>query len=148
MRAGRIQKVNPPWGSVIYTIEVLESRIGGSTFRLIPGVWAWILLGFASCCQALLVPKYSSAAMFQLVSLGRGRTGFCFVRKFQQAPRSHESLQVLSCFLPMPRSLLHLLNESACQVGVQPASATCSSIKEGAPNFVPWRLQNHSPHQG
>ena len=29
---GRIQKVDPPQGSIIYTIGVLEPRIGGSTF--------------------------------------------------------------------------------------------------------------------
>ena len=37
--AGHIQKVDPPQGSVIYTIGVLESRIGGSTFWILPGVW-------------------------------------------------------------------------------------------------------------
>ena len=34
---GRIQKVHPPEGSMISTIGVLESRIGGSTFRILPG---------------------------------------------------------------------------------------------------------------
>ena len=29
---GRIQKLDPPWGSVIYIIQSLESRIGGSIF--------------------------------------------------------------------------------------------------------------------
>ena len=36
---GRIQKVDPPSGSIIYTIGVLEPRIGGSTFWILPGVW-------------------------------------------------------------------------------------------------------------
>ena len=34
---GRIQRVDPPKGSVIYTVRVLESRIGGSTFWILPG---------------------------------------------------------------------------------------------------------------
>ena len=37
---GRIQKRDPPQGSAIYTIGVLDSRIGGSTF--------WILRGLGS----------------------------------------------------------------------------------------------------
>ena len=36
---GRIEKMDPPWGSVIYTIGVLESRIGGSVFWILPGLW-------------------------------------------------------------------------------------------------------------
>ena len=36
---GWIQKVDPPWGSMTYTIGVLDSRIGGSTFWILPGVW-------------------------------------------------------------------------------------------------------------
>ena len=36
---GRIQKVDPLKGSEIYTIRVLESRIGGSAFWILPGVW-------------------------------------------------------------------------------------------------------------
>ena len=31
------QKVDPPWDFVIYTIEVLESRIGGPTCWILPG---------------------------------------------------------------------------------------------------------------
>ena len=38
--SGRIQKVDPPEGSIIYTTEVLEPRIGGSTCWILPGVWA------------------------------------------------------------------------------------------------------------
>ena len=34
---GRIQQADPPQGSVIYTIGVLPSRIGGSAFRILPG---------------------------------------------------------------------------------------------------------------
>ena len=37
---GRIQKVDPPEGPVIYTIGVLEYKIGGSTCWILPGVWA------------------------------------------------------------------------------------------------------------
>ena len=41
---GRIQKVRPPLGSVIYTVGVLESRIGGSAFWILPGLWAnWVV---------------------------------------------------------------------------------------------------------
>ena len=36
---GRIQKADPLWGSKIYTAGVLESRIGGSTCWILPGVW-------------------------------------------------------------------------------------------------------------
>ena len=36
---GRIQSANPSCGSIIYTRGVLESRIGGSTFWILPGVW-------------------------------------------------------------------------------------------------------------
>ena len=39
---GRIQKVDPPQGSVIYTIGVLGSRIGESTFWILPGVWEFV----------------------------------------------------------------------------------------------------------
>ena len=35
----RIQKVDPPEGPIVYTIGALESRIGGSTFWILPGVW-------------------------------------------------------------------------------------------------------------
>ena len=35
----RIQKVDPPYGSIIYTIGVLKSRIGGSTCWILPEVW-------------------------------------------------------------------------------------------------------------
>ena len=35
MTPGRIQQV----GSVIYSVGVLEPRIGGSTFWILPGVW-------------------------------------------------------------------------------------------------------------
>ena len=33
---GRIHKVDPPQGCVVYTIGVLESTIGGSTFGILP----------------------------------------------------------------------------------------------------------------
>ena len=36
---GWIQKVDIPYGSIIYTIGVLESRVGGSTSWILPGVW-------------------------------------------------------------------------------------------------------------
>ena len=36
---GRIQKVDPPPSSILHTIGVLESRIGRSTFWILPGVW-------------------------------------------------------------------------------------------------------------
>ena len=36
---GRIQQVDPPQGTTIYTIGVLESRIGGWIF---PGVWVGV----------------------------------------------------------------------------------------------------------
>ena len=35
---GRIQKVDPPYDSAIYTIRALQSGIGGSTFWILPGV--------------------------------------------------------------------------------------------------------------
>ena len=35
---GRIQKMDPPYGSTIYTIGVLESRIRGSVFWILPGL--------------------------------------------------------------------------------------------------------------
>ena len=37
---GRIQKVDPPEGSRIYTMGVLESRIGGRTSGILLKVWA------------------------------------------------------------------------------------------------------------
>ena len=51
---GRIQKVDSPQGSVIYTIGVLESRIGGSTFWILPKVWESKLLAVAGpgACRA------------------------------------------------------------------------------------------------
>ena len=33
-----IQQVDPPSGSAIYTVGVLESRVGGSTFWVLPGL--------------------------------------------------------------------------------------------------------------
>ena len=36
---GRIPKVDPHEGSSIYTIGVFQSRTGGSTFWILPGVW-------------------------------------------------------------------------------------------------------------
>ena len=43
----QIQKVDPPLSSIIRTIGVFESRIGGSTFWILPGVWV------ESCTQGL-----------------------------------------------------------------------------------------------
>ena len=36
---GRIPEVDPPWGSRIYAIGVLEPRTGGSTFWTLLGAW-------------------------------------------------------------------------------------------------------------
>ena len=36
---GRIPKLDPPWGSIIYTVGALESRIGDSSFQFLPGLW-------------------------------------------------------------------------------------------------------------
>ena len=35
----RIQKVDPPFGSIVYTIRVWEFRIGGSAFWFLPVIW-------------------------------------------------------------------------------------------------------------
>ena len=49
MNPGRIQKIDPPGGSVPYTIGVLEARLGGSTF--------WILGGFGKEDPKSITPK-------------------------------------------------------------------------------------------
>ena len=36
---GRIEQVDPPWGSIVLTIGVLTSRIGGFAFWILPRVW-------------------------------------------------------------------------------------------------------------
>ena len=36
---GKIQDMHPPSGSIIYSMGVLESRIGGSVFWILPGLW-------------------------------------------------------------------------------------------------------------
>ena len=36
---GRIPKMDPPKGSIIYTMGVVEVRIGGSLCWLFPGLW-------------------------------------------------------------------------------------------------------------
>ena len=41
--SGRIQQKDPPEGSVIYTIGELESRIGDSTFWIVPKLWVGIV---------------------------------------------------------------------------------------------------------
>ena len=39
-----IQKVDPPSGSIISTITVLESRIGGAAFWILPEAWGAVAL--------------------------------------------------------------------------------------------------------
>ena len=64
---GRIHKVDPPEGSVIYTIGVFESRLGGSTFWILPLVLSTggaYLNGLTTCrrWQLQLFPKCLGAA--------------------------------------------------------------------------------------
>ena len=40
---GRIQKVDPLEGSIVYTVGVFEPRIGGSSFWILVGVWAHLV---------------------------------------------------------------------------------------------------------
>ena len=40
---GRIQKVDPPKGPIIYTMGLVDLRIGGSTCWILPGVWDTVL---------------------------------------------------------------------------------------------------------
>ena len=58
---GRIQKGDPHQGSAIYTIGVLESRIGSSTIRILSEVWVdrpmypeGVLAVFVRCYSAPL----------------------------------------------------------------------------------------------
>ena len=62
---GQVQKVDPPSRSMIYTIGVLEPRIGGSTFWILPGVLAKKHLKQISAGSAWvrsLAPKLQSRA--------------------------------------------------------------------------------------
>ena len=54
---GQIQNVDPPWGSVTYTTGILESRIAGSIFWILPGVWVTVEVSIFTGSRYLII-KY------------------------------------------------------------------------------------------
>ena len=63
---GRMHQVDPPQGSVIYTIGIWESRIGGSTFSILPGVGVhvWHNMAISKNWGCLLCGVYIRATGF------------------------------------------------------------------------------------
>ena len=61
--SGRIQKVDPPQGFIVQTIGILEFRIGGSTFWILPGVW--VVMGCFELSMPLFGDPLSSALSLQ-----------------------------------------------------------------------------------
>ena len=65
-------KVDSAWGSVIYTIGVLESRIGGSTLWILPGVR--VTGGRTTAIPGLISPRLVALVQlrFKRSDLGNG----------------------------------------------------------------------------
>ena len=71
----RIQKVDHSYGSTKYSIEVVESSIGGSTFWILPGVWVAVqeLLARAEALRAALLSSRGRALLDALGDAWGGR---------------------------------------------------------------------------
>ena len=65
----RTQKVDPPWGSIICSIGVFESRMKGSTFWILPGVWVCKVFATRGCL-GLAKPRGSQAGCNRSESAG------------------------------------------------------------------------------